>query len=66
MRDLLALTSGGRGVVVATHHLDVLEGADEVIWLDAAGGPARVIDHGTHNELMERHASYADAAGGAR
>lgn len=66
MRDLLALTSAGRGVVVATHHLDVLEGADEVIWLDAADGPARVMDRGTHIELMERHASYADAAGGAR
>lgn len=62
MRDLLSLTSEGRGIVVATHHLTALENADEVIWLGMADGIARVIDRGTHNELMERHTQYAGAA----
>ena len=60
MRDLLGLTKSGRGIVIATHHLGALSAADEVIWL-GDGPPARVLDRGTHNELMERHTSYAGA-----
>jgi ATP-binding cassette subfamily C protein CydC len=60
MRVLLATGSRGRGVVVATHRLSALDGADLVLVLDrpAPGAPARVVARGTHEELTRRSDRY--------
>lgn len=52
-----------RGVVVVTHHLGALGGADEVVLLDSGDdGVAVVCDRGTHAELAARNAGYRSAA----
>jgi thiol reductant ABC exporter CydC subunit len=53
-RDLLALTAG-RSTVLLTHRLAGLEAVDEIIVLD--GG--RVVERGTHRELLASGANYA-------
>ncbi len=68
MEDLLALAhptdgSAPRGVVLVTHHLGELGGADEVLLL--GGGPdgiALVADRGQHAELFARSETYRGAA----
>ncbi|MCA5893683.1 thiol reductant ABC exporter subunit CydC [Isoptericola sp. NEAU-Y5] len=53
----------GSAVVVASHRLTPLGVADEVLVLGApapaAGGPARVVARGTHDELLRDDAGYA-------
>ncbi|HEY1636183.1 MAG TPA: thiol reductant ABC exporter subunit CydC [Acidimicrobiales bacterium] len=53
--DLLALTSG-RSTVLITHRLAGLEAVDEVLVLDAG----RVVERGTHDELLGAGGSYCD------
>lgn len=63
--------TAGRGVLVVTHRLSALGGADEVIVLGPSvdphgapipGAPARVVDRGTHGDLLRRLPAYAWAA----
>ncbi|MGK2348778.1 thiol reductant ABC exporter subunit CydC [Actinomyces sp. W5033] len=59
-----ATAGARRGVLVVTHRLSALAGADEVIVLAHADGqdpqaPATVTDRGRHDELRERNAAYA-------
>ncbi|HZK06363.1 MAG TPA: thiol reductant ABC exporter subunit CydC [Actinomycetaceae bacterium] len=68
MTDLLALAhprdgTEPRGVVVVTHHLGALAGADEVLLLERnAHGLALVEDRGTHGDLLARSPGYRSAA----
>lgn len=55
MGDLLDLTSG-RSTVLISHRLDALDGMDELLALD--GG--RVVERGTHDELLASAGRYAD------
>lgn len=52
--------SGKRGVLLVTHRLSALDAADQVIILgpDKESGQTRVLDQGTHRELLERHSDY--------
>jgi ABC-type multidrug transport system fused ATPase/permease subunit len=54
--DVLALTEG-RGTLLVTHRLSGLEDVDEIVFLD--GG--RVVERGTHAELLARGGRYAGA-----
>jgi ABC-type multidrug transport system fused ATPase/permease subunit len=54
--DLLALTAG-RGTLLITHRLSGLEDVDEIVFLD----DGRVIERGTHAQLLARGARYAGA-----
>jgi thiol reductant ABC exporter CydC subunit len=56
MRDLLRATSG-RTTIVVTHRLDGLEDVDEILVLDRG----RVIERGTHKQLVSRDGWYAGA-----
>ena len=53
----LALQSAmrGRTTLVIAHRLLSLKSADEILVLDAG----RIIERGTHNELLKRHGAYA-------
>ncbi len=53
--DLLGLTSG-RSTVLITHRLAGLEAVDEVLVLDAG----RVVERGTHDQLLAAGGRYAD------
>jgi ATP-binding cassette, subfamily C, bacterial CydC len=56
--DLLdAARHEGRGVVLVTHRLAPLAGADEVLWISPGGSVSR----GTHGDLLASHAGYRDA-----
>ena len=58
--DLLGAGEGVRGVLLVTHRLSALEGADEVLVLGAPGPgrPATVARRGTHARLTARDESY--------
>ncbi|MDO5494364.1 MAG: thiol reductant ABC exporter subunit CydC [bacterium] len=68
MEDLLGLAhptdgSAPRGVVLVTHHLTHLGGADEVLLMEAGADPiALVADRGSHAELLGRSPTYRSAA----
>jgi ABC-type multidrug transport system fused ATPase/permease subunit len=53
MRDLLTATEG-RAVLLITHDLDGLDRLDEVVVL----GDGRVVERGTHAELIHVGGSY--------
>jgi ATP-binding cassette subfamily C protein CydCD len=52
--DLLDLTTGCSTILI-THRLTGLEAMDEVVYLDAG----RVIERGTHNQLLVADGAYA-------
>jgi ABC-type multidrug transport system fused ATPase/permease subunit len=52
--DLLDLTSG-RSTMLITHRLAGLEAVDEIVFLDAG----RVVERGTHDELLAAGGRYA-------
>jgi ABC-type multidrug transport system fused ATPase/permease subunit len=54
--DLLALTAG-RGTLLITHRLSGLEQVDEIVFLH----DGRVVERGTHADLLARGGRYADA-----
>jgi thiol reductant ABC exporter CydC subunit len=54
--DLLALTAG-RGTLLITHRLSGLEDVDEIVFLD----DGRVVERGTHADLLARGGRYAGA-----
>ncbi|WP_366180072.1 thiol reductant ABC exporter subunit CydC [Actinomyces timonensis] len=63
--DLLDAGSRERGVLLVTHRLSALAGADEVLVLGRRGGsardsgePATVLARGTHDELMRSSQTY--------
>ena len=57
--DLLASArSAGRSVVLVTHRLSALAGADEVIMLGRAGSDARILDRGSHEHLLDTNEHY--------
>lgn len=60
MRALLAPGAQGRGVLVATHRLSALDGADRVLVLGrpSPGAPAQVVAQGTHAQLAGASAAY--------
>lgn len=65
MDSLLRGRGRRRGLVVVTHRLHGLEGADQILRLDSASGekgPALVADQGTHAELLARVPEYRWAA----
>lgn len=62
LRDLLSMSSQGRGVVVVTHRLTPLDAADHVIMIDDDGTGAKVIAEGTHAELCATVPAYRWAA----
>ena len=53
--DRLGLTRGGMTLVVVAYRLSTIALADEVAHLE----DGRLLDHGTHDELMGRCAGYA-------
>ena len=53
MRDLLAVTEG-RATLLITHHLDALDGVDEIVVL----GDGQVVERGTHAQLTRADGSY--------
>jgi ATP-binding cassette subfamily B protein len=55
--SLRAINAGGTRptVIMVSHRLSVLRGADAIIGLDAG----RVVERGTHDELLERGGLYA-------
>lgn len=65
MATLLDGSDPTRGVLVVTHRLSALEGADAVLVLDhpAPGEPATVVARGTHAQLSARPGAYRWAVG---
>ena len=53
--DLLTATTG-RAVLLITHRLDGLERVDEILVLEAG----RVVEHGTHTELLQAKGRFHD------
>lgn len=53
--DVLARSAAGRTVVVVAHRMSTVRGADQIVVVD--GG--RVVDVGTHDDLVLRCAVYA-------
>jgi ABC-type multidrug transport system fused ATPase/permease subunit len=55
-RILAALREFGSTILVVAYRKATIALADEVVYL----ADGRVVDHGTHLELLERHSGYAD------
>lgn len=56
VQDALDRLSVGRTTLVIAHRLSTIRGADKIIVMDRG----RVVDHGTHEELLARGGIYAD------
>lgn len=56
IRDLAA--TEGKTVILVSHRLTALEGVDSVVVLDGAGGKARVVAQGAHDELAASLPAY--------
>ena len=56
VQDALEAASKGRTTLMVAHRLSTVQGADEIIVLDAG----RVIERGTHQALLEMDGKYTD------
>ena len=56
VQDALDKLAEGRTTLVIAHRLSTVRGADKIIVMDKG----RVVDEGTHDELLERGGIYAD------
>ncbi|MGV6812418.1 MAG: ABC transporter ATP-binding protein [Brevirhabdus sp.] len=56
VQDALETLSEGRTTLVIAHRLSTVRGADKIVVMDRG----RVVDQGTHEELMARGGIYAD------
>jgi len=56
VQEALDKLSGGRTTLVVAHRLSTVRNADTIIVIDRG----RIIDHGTHEELLDRGGIYAD------
>ena len=56
VQDALDRLASGRTTLVIAHRLSTIQGADKIIVMDRG----RVVDEGTHDELLARGGTYAD------
>jgi ATP-binding cassette subfamily B protein len=56
VQEALDKLSAGRTTIVIAHRLSTIRGADKIVVMDRG----RVMDQGTHEELLERGGIYAD------
>ncbi|QBF31129.1 ABC transporter ATP-binding protein [Thalassococcus sp. S3] len=56
VQDALDRLSGGRTTLVIAHRLSTIQGADKIVVMDRG----RIVDEGSHDELLERGGLYAD------
>ncbi|MDZ7930247.1 MAG: ATP-binding cassette domain-containing protein [Rhodococcus sp. (in: high G+C Gram-positive bacteria)] len=55
IHDAIARLTVGRTVVIIAHRLSTITDVDQIVVLDSG----RVVENGTHNDLVSRNASYA-------
>lgn len=55
IQDALSVLAAGRTVLVVAHRLATITGVDRIVVLDRG----RVVESGTHGELLARHGTYA-------
>ncbi|MEM9131242.1 MAG: ABC transporter ATP-binding protein [Actinomycetota bacterium] len=63
VRRGLASLVAGRTLIVVAHRLSTIRSADQILVLDRADGPdgpARIVQRGTHDELLAEGGRYAD------